>query len=135
MWNRQDFEEQMNEKNIKVRFWGRHGKAAADDLEQKLNFKFPSEVRAFIEEIGNVQFKGNSIILSGDDEGECNCITESNNIGLSEGVCILDNAGLSYILYRDGSIKAYEPHYIEPDGSVFSFNSFSDLIDWLTHET
>ena len=136
MWNRQSFEVRMKQENIDIRYWGRHGKAVADELEQKLNFKFNPEVRSFIEEIGNLEFLGYEIIIAGSEDGRCDCVTESEAIELlkdnqSAGVKIMDFAGLSYILHKDGSIKAYEPHYIQPDGILKSYDSLTSLVEAL----
>lgn len=140
MWNRQKFEDQMKSKNIAIRIWGRRGKAVADELESKLEFKFRPEVRSFIEEIGNLGFEGYRIIITGDEHGKQNCIIASQDVGLLQnnqpavGVKIMDFAGLTYVLYLDGSIKAYEHTYIEPDGVAFQYDSLNDLIEAIIKE-
>jgi hypothetical protein len=140
MWNRQEFEDQMKSENIAIHIWGRHGKTVADELENKLNFKFNPETRSFIEEIGNLGFEGYRIIITGDEQGKQNCITASEDVGLLQdnqpavGVKIMDFAGLSYVLYPDDSIKAYEHTYIEPDGVVFQYDSFNALIEAIIKE-
>lgn len=134
MWNREKFKEQMEKENISIWIWGRFGINVVNELENSLNFKFPAEVRSFIEEIGNVSIGGTEFLFSGAGADCRNCISETEDIGLlkenqpPEGIKIIDNAGVSYILYSDGSIKAYEFHYVQPDGIVFSYDSFSDLM-------
>jgi hypothetical protein len=126
--------ERLQKENIHYHIWGKRGKTSIDELEQKLNFKFDPQVSSFIEEIGNLGIPGLQILIAGSEDGTYNCITETEDVGLlkeqqsPEGVKIMDNAGLSYILYADGSIKAYEHDYTKPDGIVFSYLSFSDFI-------
>jgi hypothetical protein len=127
--------ERLQKENIHYHIWGRRGKASVDELEQKLNFKFDPQVSSFNEEIGNLGLTGCNIFIAGSEDGTYSCITETEDVGLlkeqqcPEGIKIMDFAGLSYILYADGSIKAYEHTYIKPDGIVFSYLSFSDFIE------
>jgi hypothetical protein len=123
-----------SEKNISLLFWGRHGKPVLDELEQKLKFKFNEEVSTFVVEVGNLGWEGCKMTVAGSEDGTQNCVTSTEEIGLlkkdqpAEGVKIMDFAGLSYILQKDGTIKAYEHTYIKPDGIVFSYDSLYDLI-------
>lgn len=134
MWNRKKFEDRALKENFYIRYWGSYGPDVVTELERKLQFTFPPDVRSFIQEIGNLELSGYTILITGKD-CNYNCITETEDVGLfqegkpAHGVKILDNAGLSYILYHDGSVKAYEHSYIQPDGIVFSYDSFNDLIE------
>jgi hypothetical protein len=140
-WSRKKFEERMKQDNIDVKCWGRHGISVVQELERVFNIKFASDVRSFIEEIGNVDFDkvGYHILISGDLNGSYNCVSESRAMGLLEqqlpqGVKIMDMAGVSFIINKDGSIAVYEPVYIKPNRILFTFESFSDLIEALIQE-
>ena len=99
MFDRRKLEEMLNQGNIRFRFWGRRGKHVVNELEEQLNFKFSDEVRFFIEEIGNLDLGSYDVIISGDEEGSCNSISESEQVGLfnknqpSKGVKIMDSGG------------------------------------------
>ncbi|MDX8431194.1 MAG: hypothetical protein SNF33_05255 [Candidatus Algichlamydia australiensis] len=140
MWNRENFKKEMSNKGIEILYWGEYGREALLDLEKELDFKFDKETRSFIEEIGNLVIGGHEIVTTGKAGGLCNCKTESKEIGLldkkraEKGIKIMDSSGLSYILYEDGSIKAYEHVYISPDGVVFSYDSLSKLIEEIIEE-
>ena len=112
--------------------WGKFGKTAYEDLERKLQFKFDSETRSFIEEIGNLTLEGSKILIAGNVDETYSCVTESRNLGLKvcskNGVYIMDKAGLSYLLYEDGSIKAYEFPHFTPEGVIESYDSLFSLI-------
>lgn len=137
MWNRKDFEERMKKENIEIRYWGRYGKSVLEELERALKFKFNDEIRSFIEEIGNLDMGSCDIVIAGNEKNTYNCVTESKDVELLQedepatGVKIMDDAGMSYILHKDGSIKAYEHTYIKPDGIVFSYDSLSHLVETL----
>ncbi len=134
LWNRKQFQERMEKEQIYCRIWGKHGKAIADELEQKLEFALGADVRLFVEEIGNLQLAGGyDILIAGSESPDYDCITESEYLikehKLTDGINIMDFAGMSYILHKDHSIKAYDSHYdIEPEGVVFAYASLTDLI-------
>ena len=139
MLNKHEFIEELEKKRIHFHIWGRHGKSVVKELENTLDFEFDSEAILFIEEIGNISIRGREILISGDEEKTYNCITETKNAfsikkEKPDGVKIMDFAGLSYILYRDGSIKAYEHVRIDFNEVIESYDSLSSLIKLIIEE-
>lgn len=133
MFDKSELIEELQKKNIPFSIWGRHGKFVVKELETKLNFEFDPEAKLFIEKIGNIIIDGQEILISGDDAGIYSCITETLNeplINAKNANCvkIMNFAGLSYILYRDGSIKAYDHAYIDTHELIDSYDSLSNLI-------
>ena len=139
MLNKHELIKELENKNIPFNIWGRHGKPVAKELENKLNFEFDQEATTFIEEIGNISIRGRQVLITGNEEKTYNCITEtldafSINREKASGVKIMNFAGLSYILYRDGSIKAYEHAHIEPNEVIESYDSLSSLLSLIIEE-
>ena len=118
--------------------WGKFGRSAYENLERQLQFKFDSETRSFIEEIGNLTLQGSEILIAGDVNEIYNCVTQSRDLGLKvcskNGVKIMDTAGLSYLLYEDGSIKSYETAHFNPEEVIESYDSLFSLIKNLFKE-
>ena len=138
MFNKEELLNRLEREKINYRIWGRQGKEVALELEQACNFKFDSDVFVFISEIGNLGIGGNDILIAGVERQ--NCQTESEDAGLFEPglqtkcVKIMDGSGLSYILYANGTIQAFEHHFIWPgesDPIIHNYPSFSSFLEAL----
>jgi hypothetical protein len=140
-WQRENFEKKMRSENVDYNIWGKHGKSCVSELESKLNFKFVQEVKSFIENIGNLGIGSDDIIFTGPENSPTSCVTESEDVGLMNSDCpikavkIMDQNGVSFVLFEDGSIKRYDYKFVgKPEGELNYYRTFSDFMDSLIQE-
>lgn len=141
MWSREKIEKRLVSEGIEGQIWGRRGPEVVRELEEQVNFSFHPDLALFAQFIGNLMVNPFNILVTGDENGEITCVTESEQLGILDnkskikGIKIMDHAGESYIWIKNSNvINVYESIYLDENNVLMKFCSLSDMIDWIIKE-
>lgn len=142
MADRKWLEEKKAERGIDVHIWGRCDVDARRQIEEELGIQFDEQIATFIETVGNAGIGGATLLITGSDGADWNCITETRRCRASTSgfpnqfVLIMGGETNCFYNAETGDVECYEsvPLNIEPNARLQHFDGFDEFVEWLIDE-
>ena len=136
-----DLEARLQSAGLSGDVWGIRGDTSVQNIERELNVTLEPDLRAFVEQVGNLRVDPFSIILAGDESGRLSAITETRELWRRtplleqlKAIKLTEHAGECYIHYPDGSVAAYDSFRPLRGEETLQWRSFREFFDWLFEE-